>query len=84
MPLRSSVGAFFRSGERADRVFLSGGTAQLIGLAEQLATQLEVPFELLNPLRGLQQAEELDSAFFEKIPTSLTVAVSLATRRAGE
>jgi type IV pilus assembly protein PilM len=67
--------------QRIDRIFVSGGSARVPGLAEFLSQRHQVPVEIVNPLQKLGY----DSGLFngesvESIAPVLTVAIGLALR----
>jgi type IV pilus assembly protein PilM len=64
-----------------DAVYLSGGTARLPGLRERLHRELDIPVEILDPLRGIRlPASGLDSGRLAGLSPQLAVAVGLALR----
>ncbi len=79
---------FFRSSSHSDtihRVVLSGGSARLPGLVEYLSENLEVPFEVANPLRNVKaDPGRFDPGFLEVTAPQLAVSVGLALRQAGD
>ncbi|MFB3818805.1 MAG: type IV pilus assembly protein PilM [Candidatus Methylomirabilales bacterium] len=79
---------FFRSSSHSDtihRVILSGGCARLPGLVEYLGENLEIPFEVANPLRKIQSdPKKFDPEYLELIAPQLAVSVGLALRQAGD
>ncbi len=79
---------FFRSSSHSDtihRVILSGGSARLPGLVEYLSENLEMPFEVSNPLRKIKaDPKKFDPEYLEIIAPQLAVSVGLALRQAGD
>lgn len=79
---------FFRSSSHSEtihRVLLSGGSARLPGLVEYLSENLEIPFEVANPLRKINADPKMfDPAHLERIAPQLAVSVGLALRQAGD
>jgi type IV pilus assembly protein PilM len=79
---------FFRSSSHSEtihRVLLSGGCAILPGLVEYLSENLEIPFEVANPLRKISaDSKKFDPAHLERIAPQLAVSVGLALRQAGD
>jgi type IV pilus assembly protein PilM len=79
---------FFRSSSHSDtihRVLLSGGCARLPGLVEYLAENLEISFEVANPLRKIKaDPKKFDPEHLEMIAPQLAVSVGLALRQAGD
>ena len=78
--------SFFGSGsteEQVSTIYLSGGTAQLPGLAANMSQRLHIPVEVSDPFRRIginSQAEE----FVRQNASSFAVSVGLATRRPGD
>ncbi|MDH3629085.1 MAG: pilus assembly protein PilM [Acidobacteriota bacterium] len=68
-----------------DRMYLTGGTAQVVHLKESLSERLNTQAELLNPFRRIPSAGKDASAELvnDMMPTA-SVAVGLALRKAGE
>jgi len=79
---------FFRSSSHSDtihRVILSGGCARLPGLVEYLAENLEISFEIANPLRKIKaDPKKFNPEELEMIAPQLAVSVGLALRQAGD
>jgi type IV pilus assembly protein PilM len=79
---------FFRSSSHSDTIhkaILSGGSARLPGLVEYLTDNLEVPFEVANPLRKIKaDPKKFDPEYLEVIAPQLAVSVGLAMRQAGD
>lgn len=68
-----------------DRLYLTGGTAQVVHMKESLGERLNTQVELLNPFRKIPPASK-DAApelVNEMMPTA-SVAVGLALRKAGD
>ncbi len=70
--------------EQVGSVYLSGGTAQLPGLASTIGTRLQVPVEIVNPFRSFAIGRQVDTEFLAQHTPSLAVSVGLATRRLGD
>ena len=68
-----------------DRLFLTGGTAQVVHMKESLAERLGTQVELFNPFRKIPPASKEASAELinEMMPTA-SVAVGLALRKPGD
>ncbi len=68
-----------------DRLFLTGGTAQVVHLKESLAERLGTQVELFNPFRKIPPAskEASPELINEMMPTA-SVAVGLALRKPGD
>jgi type IV pilus assembly protein PilM len=75
---------FFRasaSGEHIERLYLSGGSAQVPGLTDMLRQEFAVPVELMDPFRRINydQSSPASTAIHQYGPR-LAVAVGLALR----
>ncbi|MCX8073069.1 MAG: pilus assembly protein PilM [Candidatus Binatia bacterium] len=67
--------------ETIDHIFLSGGGAQLPGMAAQLAERMGVAVEVANPFGHLVLGENVDREAALRRAAEFSVAVGLATRR---
>ncbi len=64
-----------------DKILISGGGSKLIGLAEDLASRLEVPVEVLDPFRQIKvDTRKFDPDYLSEIMPEMAVAVGLAIR----
>jgi type IV pilus assembly protein PilM len=78
--------SFFGTGsaeEQITSIYLSGGTAQLPGLASVMSQRLNVPVEISDPFRQIRingQSEE----FIRSHASSFAISAGLATRRPGD
>ncbi len=70
--------------EPISSVYMSGGTAQLPGLAATIETRLRVPVEIADPFRSFTLGRQVDTEFLSCHAPSLAVGVGLATRRLGD
>jgi type IV pilus assembly protein PilM len=79
---------YFRStfgGEYIKRVFLSGGSARILGLAANLSQKLNVDTELINPFLKIgHNKRNIDSKTLENIKPIAAVAVGLGLRTIGD
>jgi type IV pilus assembly protein PilM len=68
-----------------DRLYLTGGTAQVVHMKESLGERLKTQVELLNPFRRIPPAGKVASPELvnEMMPTA-SVAVGLALRKIGD
>ena len=68
-----------------DRIYLTGGTAQVVRMKESLAERLNTQVELLNPFRKIPPVGKDASPDLvnEMMPTA-SVAVGLALRKQGD
>jgi type IV pilus assembly protein PilM len=68
-----------------DRLYLSGGTAQVVHVKESLGERLDCQVELLNPFRKISPAgrDASPELINEMLPTA-SVAVGLALRKLGD
>ena len=71
--------------QELDRLFLTGGTAQVVHLKESLSDRLATQVELFNPFRKIPPAgrDASPEMINEMMPTA-SVAVGLALRKAGD
>ena len=79
--------SFFWSGSTKDQlntIYISGGTAQLPGLAATMRERLDVFTEVIDPFRLLNIGDEVDDFFLRQYAASFAVSVGLATRRPGD
>ena len=77
---------YYRSraqGRSVDRLILTGGSASLNNFGSFLQSELQVPVEIADPLRGLSVASKhYDPSYLKTIAPMFTVAVGLAARSA--
>jgi len=75
---------FFRqttSTENIQHIYLSGGTAKIDGLVDQLKAEFSIPVEIINPFqRIIVDSEKFDVGYVEEIAPRMCVAVGLALR----
>jgi type IV pilus assembly protein PilM len=75
---------FFRqttSTENIQHVYISGGTAKIEGLVDQLKAELNIPVEIINPFqRVVVDGKKFDLGYVEEIAPRMSVAVGLALR----
>lgn len=75
---------FFRqttSTENIQHIYISGGTAKIEGLVDQLKAEFNIPVEVINPfMRVLVDAKKFDVGYVEEIAPRMSVAVGLALR----
>lgn len=75
---------FFRqttSAENIHQIYLSGGTARVGGLVDQLQEELKTPVAIINPFqRVVVDPERFDLNFVNEIAPRMSVAVGLALR----
>jgi len=65
--------------ERVGKVIISGGGAMLIGFADYLSVELDLPVELANPFLGIAYPPTLEEAL-KKLGAGFTIAVGMALR----
>jgi type IV pilus assembly protein PilM len=71
--------------EEVHRIFLSGGSCRVPGLAMAVEERMGIPTEILNPFRGLDYPEKLfDPDYLELMGPVAAVASGLALRRTDE
>ena len=68
-----------------DRLYLTGGAAQVMHLKESLAQRLNTQAELLNPFRKIPPAgREPSPDLLNEMTLTASVAVGLALRKMGD
>jgi len=65
--------------ERVDKVILAGGGSGLIGFADYLSTELDLPVELANPFLDIAYPPTLEDTL-KKLGFGFTIAVGMALR----
>jgi type IV pilus assembly protein PilM len=81
--------SFYGAGEgeekKIDKVFLSGGLANLKGLAKSFEDRFKIETEIFNPFRNIfYNDKKLDSTFFQELSPLFGVASGLAIRKMEE
>ncbi len=75
---------FFRqttSTENIQHIYISGGTAKIDGLVDQLKAEFNIPVDIINPFqRVVVDAKKFDVGYVEEIAPRMSVAVGLALR----
>ncbi len=71
-------------GEEVEKIFITGGCANIIGLEELLANELGVPVEKLDSFAGLTINKKIDPDYLKYINSQSAVAVGLALRSIGD
>lgn len=75
---------FFRqttSTENIQHIYLSGGTAKIEGLVDQLKAEFNIPVEAINPFqRVVVDSKKFDTGYVDEIAPRMSVAVGLALR----
>lgn len=85
--VQRSLDFFVATSVKADiqRIFLTGGSAQLPALIRALERRMEVPVELVNPFRNISvDARKFDIDLLQRAAPVAGVAVGLALRRPGD
>jgi type IV pilus assembly protein PilM len=68
-----------------DRLFITGGAAQVLRLKEALAERLHTQVELMNPFRRIQPAgRDVPADVLNDMTPTASVAVGLALRKVGD
>ena len=79
---------FFRSSsqeEHIHKLILSGGSALLPGVLESLSQSLEIPGEIMNPLRNIKaDPKRFDPEYLQFIAPQTAISVGLALRKVGD
>jgi type IV pilus assembly protein PilM len=75
---------FFRqttSTENIQHIYLSGGTAKIEGLVDQLKEEFGIPVEIINPFQKVSiDPKKFDTSYVNEIAPRMSVAVGLALR----
>jgi type IV pilus assembly protein PilM len=67
--------------ETIDKVYLSGGVAQMPALAQQLSERVQAPVEIANPFASVSIDRSVDTPQFRQQAPEFAVAMGLASRR---
>jgi type IV pilus assembly protein PilM len=67
--------------ETIDAVYLSGGTARMPGLAQQLSERVQAPVEIANPFAHIDIDRGVDTPELRERASEFAVAMGLAVRR---
>jgi len=71
--------------ESLDRLYITGGSAQVVHLKEALGERLHTQVEMLNPFRRIQPASrEVGQDVLNEMTPTASVAVGLALRKMGD
>ncbi len=71
-------------GEEVEKIFITGGCTNIIGLEELLANELGMPVEKLGSFEGLVIDKKIDPEYLKYINSQSSVAVGLALRSIGD
>jgi type IV pilus assembly protein PilM len=74
---------FFREtypAETIARILISGGTSNMLGLAEKFQDTFGCPSDVLNPFRSITVSPKVDAHKVTSLGPALAVAVGLALR----
>ena len=71
-------------GDHISSIYLSGGSAQVPGLASAMSERLQIPVEIADPFRLLTISRQADTEFIRQHASTLAVSAGLATRRPGD
>lgn len=83
--LRRTLQLFYTSTghDSLEGLLLTGGTANLDGLAQMLQTELDYPVEVANVFAGMKMGDDVNKRDKEKYGPALAVATGLALRSFG-
>jgi type IV pilus assembly protein PilM len=70
--------------QELDRLYLTGGTSQMVNLKESLGQRLQTQVELLNPFRRITPGRDVSPELINEMMPSASVAVGLALRKLGD
>lgn len=75
---------FFRqttSTENIQHIYVSGGTARVEGLVDQLRQEFNIPVDIINPFQRVSiDSRKFDISYVDEIAPRMSVAVGLALR----
>ena len=75
---------FFRqtaAAENIQHLYISGGTAKIEGLVDQLKAEFNIPVEIINPFQKITvDGKKFDVGYVDEIAPRMSVAVGLALR----
>ncbi len=67
------------------KIYLSGGSCKIPGLARALQERVNIPVELINPFNSVEFSEkEYKAEYLADVGPQAAIAVGLATRRIGD
>jgi type IV pilus assembly protein PilM len=78
---------FFKNttpGENIETLVIAGGSSRIPHLREALAERFGIPVEPLNPFNRVQVGKGISADMIDEIGSSVSIAVGLAARRAGD
>jgi type IV pilus assembly protein PilM len=67
-----------------DKIFISGGGAQLTGLPDIIKSKTNVECEMIDPLKNIEHDETFDDEYLKSISPFIGVVVGLGIRQAGD
>jgi type IV pilus assembly protein PilM len=67
--------------ETIDKVYLSGGVAQMPSLSQQLSERIQAPVEIANPFQNVTIDDAVDTPELRQLAPEFAVAMGLAIRR---
>ena len=71
-------------GDGLKAIYLSGGSAQTVGLRAMLEEQLVVPVRMAEPFRGFNVDKKIDRHFITEDAPAFAVGAGLSIRRPGD
>ncbi|MCX8012045.1 MAG: pilus assembly protein PilM, partial [Desulfobacterota bacterium] len=70
------------SGEEIKKIYLTGGTSQILGFKELISKRVGIPVEFLDPFRAIKFSEDqFDPEYIKEIKPIAAVGVGLALRK---
>lgn len=85
--IQRSLDFFIATSVKADinRIYLTGGAAQMPSIIRAIERRLEIPVELVNPFKSIAvDARRFDIDLLQRAAPSAGVAVGLALRKVGD
>jgi type IV pilus assembly protein PilM len=68
-------------GNTVQRLIIGGGSSMLKNLPQYLQTELDIPVELMDPLRNIAVGKEVDSQVVDAHRAQLSASIGLALRK---
>ncbi len=71
-------------GEVIEKIFITGGSSQIVGLKELIGKEIGIAVEELNPFLNLNIDKKIDMAYLKYMASQYAVATGLALRSLGD
>ncbi len=67
-------------GEEIEKIFITGGSTNILNIEKFFEKELEIPVERLDPFSGLAIDKNIDPSYLDSIKAQSTVAIGLGLR----